>query len=86
MHLKFPLKYIEVEIDYLNLFMACTYDHLQLWICHNSFHLGKIIFSARSTPTQIIIPCYGNISIAEGEGEGEGGGGAEEGRPIFINY
>ena len=27
-HLKLPLKYIEVEIDYLNLFMACTYAHL----------------------------------------------------------
>ena len=83
MHLKLPLKYIEVEIDYLNLFMACTYDHLRLCICPNSFHLGKIIFSARSTPTQIITPCYGNISIAEGEG---GGGGAGEGRPIFMNY
>ena len=73
MHLKLPLKYIEVEIDYLNLFMACssTYNHLRLWICHNSFHLGQIIFSARSTPTQIITP-QGNISIAEGGG---GGGG-----------
>ena len=30
LHLKLPLKYIEVEIDYLNLFMACTYDHLRL--------------------------------------------------------
>ena len=55
-HLKLPLKYIEVEIDYLNVFMSCTYDHLWLWICHNSFHLGQIIFSARSTPTQIITP------------------------------
>ena len=29
-HLKLPLKYIEVEIYYLNLFITCTYDHLRL--------------------------------------------------------
>ena len=69
-HLKLPLKYIEVEIDYVNLFITCTYDHLRLWICHNSFHLGQIIFSARSTPTQIITP-QGNVSIAEGGGGGD---------------